>query len=172
MSDQGPYGPPGDPFGGPYGSPYGGPPAAAPPSPVVNAVKLMAARAALSLLGLLLLFGTQSGLREAVRAQQPAIDETQVDAVVATALTVGVFFGIVFTVLYLLLARQVRNGRSWARIVTLVLAGLSVASGLLSLLQPTPGLTRLLGVVVLALDFGILVLLTRPGVPEWFRRTA
>jgi len=58
---------------------------------------------------------------------------------VSVAITVGVVFAVVFTALYVLLALQVRTGRSWARTVTWVLAGLSALLGVVSLLSPAPG---------------------------------
>ena len=65
---------------------------------------------------------------------------TELGSAVSVAITVGVVFAVVFTALYVLLALQVRTGRSWARIVTWVLAGLSALLGVASLLSPAPGL--------------------------------
>jgi hypothetical protein len=141
-----------------------------PPPSVANAVKLMMVRAALSLLGLLVLFGTKSSLKEQILKADPTLSATKLDTALTVAITVGIVVAVIFTALYVLLALQVRKGKSWARIVTLVLAALSVLSGLSVLTQPATGLTRLLGVVDLALDVAIIVLLLLRPSAEYFRR--
>lgn len=143
---------------------------APPPPPVANAVRLMLVRAVLTLLSLLTLFLTKDSLRDAIAKKNSGYDAAKLDTVVNAAIAVGVVLGIIFTVLYVLLALQVRKGKSWARIVTWVIAGLSVLSGLSSFAQPAPGLSRLLQVVVLLLDVAIIVLLAARPSNEYFRR--
>ncbi len=141
------------------------------PATVANAVRLMLLRAAVSLLSLLALLTSRDFLRTRLRDTNASFTPAQVDNAVSVALTVGAVLGVVFTALYVLLALKVRQGRSWARIVTLVVAGLSALSGVVSLLSPAPGLTRVLGLVALALDIGIIVLLAAKPSSEYFRRT-
>lgn len=141
-----------------------------PPSTVANAAKLMMLRAGLSLLGLLVLFGTKGSLKEQILKADPTLDTGRLDTALTVAIAAGIAIAVVFTALYVWLALQVRKGKSWARIVTLVLAVLSVLSGLSTLMQPATGSTRLLGLVDVVLDIGIIVLLLmRPSV-EYFRR--
>jgi hypothetical protein len=141
------------------------------PSTVVNTVKLMLVRAGLSLIALAVLLGTKKSLKSQILKASPSFDPAKVDTAASVAITVGIVVGIIFIGLYVLLALQVRKGKSWARIVTLVLAGLSVLSGLVSQLQPAPGLSRSLGLVNLVLDIAIIALLTRRPSVEYFRRT-
>lgn len=147
------------------------PAAAGPPPPVANAVRLMLARAALSLLGLVALFLTQDSLRQQVVESDPSLSGGTVDTAVTVALVGGAVFAVLFVALYLFLASQVRRGRSWARTTTLVLAGLSALSGLASLLQPAPSLSRVIGLVVLGLDIAIFALLLSPRSGPFFDRT-
>ena len=84
------------------------------------------------------------------------------------AIGITVFFGLVFAVLYVLLAIQVRKGKNWARIVTFVLAGLGVLGGLLSLLGDGTGLEKGVGVIVLLVDIAIIVLLALKPSSEYF----
>ena len=135
----------------------GGPVAA--PTQVTNAVKLMFVRAAISLLGLLAAFLMRDSLAQIIKQQNPAFDDRQLDTALTAGLAVSVVFGLVYLVLYVLLALQVQKGRSWARIVTLVLAGLSVLSGLYSLFAAAPALSKGLGLVTLLLDVAIFALL-------------
>ena len=142
---------------------------AAPPAPVRNAVTLMFVRAAVSVLGTLALLLTRESLRTTLLEQNSALSPAQVDAALSVAISVGLVLGAIFAVLYVLLALQVRRGRSWARIITLVLAALSLLAGLTNLAQPAPAVTRGLGLLTIVLEVGILgLLLTRPAA-EYFR---
>lgn len=144
--------------------------AAEPPPSVARAVRLMLVRAALSVVGLITLFATQRSLREQIADADPALSGSSVDTAVTFALVGGTVFALLFLALYLWLASQVRRGKGWARIVTLVLSGLSAVSGLASLVQPAPLLSRVVGVLVLALDVAIFVLLIGPRSAEFTRR--
>jgi len=151
----------------PYtGGPDAPTPAAVDPAPVKTAVTLMFARAALTILGFLVGLTQQDALRTAVRKANPNVD---VDAAVKTALTVTIVLGIIFVVLYILLALQVRKGRNWARIVTWVVAGLGVLGGLASLAGTGTAIGKVLAVVVLVLDIAIIALLARPAASAYFR---
>ena len=145
-------------------------PAAAgpPPKQVDNAVKLMFVRAGLSLLSLLALFVTQDALRDQLQDADSTLSGGTLDTAVTVALTVGAIFSIIFITLYVLLALQVKKGRSWARIVTLVLAGLSILSGLFSLTQPAPALSRIIGIIILLVEIGIVVLLLSKQAKQYF----
>ena len=141
-----------------------------PPPPVQNAVMVMFAQAGLGVLGLIALFLTKDSLQDQIRRNDATVSAEMVD----TAMTVSLIFGsvveIVFIGLYLLLALQVRKGKNWARIVTLVLAGLGVVLGLAFLLGTAPALSRGLALVALALDIAIIVLLAQRRSNEYFRR--
>lgn len=142
---------------------------AAPPAPVRNAVTLMFVRAAVSVLGTLALLLTRESLRTTLLEQNSALSPAQVDAALSVAVSVGLVLGAIFAVLYVLLALQVRKGRSWARLITIVLAALSLLAGLTNLAQPAPAVTRILGLLTIVLEVAILgLLLTRPAA-EYFR---
>ena len=107
-------------------------------------------------------------LRKQIRDKNPGYSASKLDSVVNTAITIGVVIGIVILVLYVLLALQVRKGKNWARIITWVLAGLGVLSGLASLAQtqtPFQRVTTLIGAVI---DLAIIILLARAN--DYFRK--
>lgn len=145
--------------------------AGAPPPPVANAVKLMFTRAGLSLLSMLVLIGTKSSLEDQILKSNSNFTRDEVNTAATVAITVGSVIGLVVIGLYILLALQVRKGKSWARIVTWVLAGLAVLSGLAAFAQPAPVLSRLVGLVTLVVDVAIIVLLALRPSSEYFRRT-
>lgn len=143
-----------------------------PPPPVDTAVKLMFARAGFSLLSLLVLWGTKGSLKDQIRKANPSYDLSKLDSTATAAITVGIVVGLIFIGLYIALALQVRKGKRWARTVTLVLAALSVLSGLLTLAQPTIVVSRLLELLAVAFDIAIIFLLTRRPSADYFRPAA
>ena len=151
-----------------YGTAPSAPSAA--PSSVLNAVKLMFGRAGLSLVGVLATFGSTGTLRDQIRASQPTASSSVVDTAVTAALVIGIGFALVFVVLYVLLALQVRKGKSWARIVTFVLAGLGILGFLTGLAQPASGLSRAVAVIAVILDIGIVYLLAQKSSAAYYQR--
>ncbi|MGI8680361.1 MAG: hypothetical protein ACR2LX_17070 [Jatrophihabitans sp.] len=142
------------------------PPRGPRPDTVTNAVRLMYALVAINLISVIVLFSTKDDLRKRIRANTPNASNATVNA----AVTVAVVIAVVFIVLYALLAFQVSRGRNWARIVTWVLAGLAIISGLVGLGQPEPTLSRIVGVIALLLEIGIVVLLAVKRSNPYFRR--
>ncbi len=142
------------------------------PAPVLTAVKLMFVRAVLGLLSLLTLFATKSSLKAQILKANPTADTSKIDTLLSAAIGVSVVIGLVFVVLYVLLALQVRNGRNWARIVTWVVAGLGVLSGLASMMQPAPALTRVLTLIAVVLDIAVIVLLAQRPSGAYFKPAA
>jgi hypothetical protein len=167
MSDPyaaGPYDPmPGEPPRGPITK-------GAAPAPVTNAVRLMFVQAGLSVLGFIALLATKDSLRTEIRKHNTGYSQQKLDDVVNAAVTIGIVIGLIFTVLYILLALQVGKGKNWARIVTWVLASLGVISGLASLAQPEPALSRILSIIGLIIDIAIIVMLAQRQSNEYFRR--
>lgn len=165
-----------DPYGaGPYnpmpGEPPRGPITRGPaPPPVTNAVRLMFVQAALSVLGFIVLLGTKDTLRTEILKKNTGYSAQKLDDAVNAAIAIGIVIGIIFTVLYVLLALQVGKGKNWARIVTWVLAGLGVLSGLVSLGQPEPALSRVLSIIGLLIDIAIIVFLAQKPSNEYFRK--
>jgi hypothetical protein len=145
-------------------------PVGPPPQPVVNAARLMFLSAALSVIGLIVLFSSKDSLRAAIEKKNPGFDAQKVDTAVNAAVGVGVVFGIIFIVLYVLLALQVQKGKNWARIVAWVITGLGVLSALASLAQPSAGASRLFSLIGGVIDLAIIVLLAQKVSNDYFRR--
>jgi len=129
----------------------------------------MFARVAIGILGAIVSFASSSSIKDAIRRSNPNLTPDQVNSAYAVGVGIAIFFGLVFAVLYILLAIQVRKGKNWARIVVWVLAGLGVLSGLLGLAAPTIGLDRLFGILQLLVDAGIIVLLALKPSNDYFR---
>jgi hypothetical protein len=139
-----------------------------PPPSVVNAVRLMFAGAALSAIGIIVLLTTKSGMRTAIANKNPSFDAHKLDTSVNAAIAISTVFGIIFLVLYVLLALQVRKGKSWARVVTIVITGIGVLTALASFAQAAPAISHIFSAVSGLLDLAIIVLLVQSK--EYFRR--
>jgi hypothetical protein len=133
---------------------------------VVNAVRLMVLRAAIGLVSIVVLFVTRDELKKRILERTPTASDSSIN----TALAVGAVVGIVILVFYLVLARLVRKGVNWARIVTWVIAGLGILGAVTTFTQPEPPLSRVLGIVVGIIDIAIVVLLAQRPSNEYFRR--
>jgi hypothetical protein len=94
------------------------------PAPVLTAVKLMYAGAAVSTVSLIISLALIPAVKAALRNANPGLTAAQVNEV--TTLTVlAMVFGLVVVALWLWMARANGQGRNWARIVSTVLFGLA-----------------------------------------------
>jgi hypothetical protein len=154
----------------PVGSSEDAPARPAQPTTIVNAVWLMYARAALGLIGGVAGYSTRDTLKNKIVAEHPKYDNAKVDQVLNASLVLGIAVGIIIAVLYVVLAIQIRNGKNWARIVTLVFAAFGLMSFPAVLAQIHTSLTLLVGALGALLNLGILVLLLLPPSNAYFRR--
>ena len=153
----------------PYGQQPGGGTRGAVPAPVANAVRLMFARVAISVIDIVVVIATKNTLKREILDKHPEYSASKLNNAVNAGIAVGVVIGIIFIVLYTLLALQVQKGKNWARIVTWFLAGLGIIAGIGALAQTEPGVSRALALVVAVIDIAIIVLLTRPESNAFFK---
>ena len=151
-----------------FGTPPGGRADATAPPEVVRATQLMFVRVAIGIISAIITFASGDAIRTSIRDRDPSLSQDQIDSAYTVGVVVAVVFGLIFAVLYILLAIQVRKGKNWARIVTWVLAGLGVLSGLLGLFGTGTGLEKVVAVLLLLVDAGIIVLLTRKPANQYF----
>lgn len=154
-----PYGQPHNPYAAPYAA--GAPPER--PKSLDLAVTLMRVGAALSLLGLVLVFFMGDAMREAVETSMQDTGTEMTPEAVDAAVAVGTVFAVVMALigvaLWLWMAHMNGKGRGWARILATVFFGLFALSSLASLAQPAPALSRVATLVQLALGAVIVFLL-------------
>lgn len=143
-----------------YSEPEAPAPVAAPPSTQL-AVKLMFVLAGLALLNIVLQVAFRDQLRTAISTANTGLSPSQVDTAATAGLAVGLVIGIIFLLLYVLLARQVRKGKNWARIVTVILAAFGVLSGFSALVQPTAAGSAAIAIIEAVIDIVLIVLLFR-----------
>ncbi len=130
---------------------------------VMWAALLLAVRIMLGVLGAARQLSDGDPIRAGLRATNPTLDAPQTEQIYKIILVLGVGYGLLYAVLYGLLAVQLYRGRSWAPPAARVVAGLGVLAGLGSLAGTAP-FGRPLGVALLVLDAAALLLLSnRPA---------
>ncbi len=139
-----------------------------PPRTVVVAAGLLVVLAAIEVVNLVVAVLS----RDAVRSDFEALSDLspgQVDSAVTTTLRLAIGVPAVLLVGYLLLVRQLRLGRTWARILAVVLTALQ-AFGSIVLLSQTGASApvKLLALVTVAVDLTVIALLFRPESKEFF----
>jgi hypothetical protein len=143
--------------------------AASPPPSVRLAVRLMWVGAAISLIGIVVMFLLRDELRDQIEEAEPTLTADQVDTSVAVGLTVMGLVGVVIVALWIWMATANGQGKAWARTVATVLGVLNVLFTLLSFVggQFTP-LGALLNLLNIALAVVILVMLYRPDANRFY----
>jgi hypothetical protein len=94
------------------------------PAPVLNAVKLMYAGAAVNTVTLIISLALIGDTKAALRKANPSLTAAQVSDL-NTLITLAIVSGLVVIALWLWMARANGQGRNWARILSTVLFGLA-----------------------------------------------
>jgi len=138
-----------------------------PPS-IRRAVSLMYVGAGVSALQILVSFFTIDSIRDQVRADNPDFTESQVNTGANVSLAFIVVVGLVSVGLWIWMAHENGEGKSWARIVATVFGGLGILGSLFTLLGGGMG-ASLFAVVDLVLAIAILVLLYGREATAYYR---
>jgi len=138
---------------------------------VLNAVKLMYAGAALSLIGLIVglvsIGSLKSAIQQAAKNSNKVLTSTQLHAAEVTGLVFVILVGLVGIGLWVWMARANGAGKSWARVVASVLFGLNTISVLSSVARPAAVGTKIFGLLVWVVGLGAIVLLWRRESTEY-----
>lgn len=170
----------GHPSPGAYLAAGAGGPAAPPPPPapptrpqsIVIAVWLMYTGAVLSVLGGLLGFTQQDELRDELeRELNRQGSNLDVDTLLQIALVAALAGALVGTALWILNAVFCGRGANWSRILGSIFYTIQLAGSAISLAQPAPALSRVAGLVTLAVATGAVVLLWVPTSNRFFSDT-
>ena len=144
---------------------------AAPP-PVLTAVKLMYAGAAVSTVSLIISLADIGGSKAAIRKARPTLTATQVNQLNTFIITLAVVSGLVGIGLWLWMARANGRGKSWARIVSTVLFCLATLDLVGVFSQPKTLLGLLFPVLTWLVGLGAVYLLWRPESTAFFKPQA
>jgi hypothetical protein len=144
---------------------------AAPP-PVLTAVKLMYAGAAVSTVSLIISLADIGGSKAAIRKARPTLTATQVNQLNTFIITLAVVSGLVGIGLWLWMARANGRGKSWARIVSTVLFCLATLDLVGVFGEPKTALSLIFPVLTWLVGLGAVYLLWRRESTAFFKPQA
>jgi len=140
----------------------------APPS-VVNAVKLMYAGAAISVVSLVISLASIGGTKDAIRKARPSLTATQVNQLNTFIIALAVVSGVVGVALWLWMARANGQGKNWARILSTVLFALATLDLFGVVSQPKTVLGLIFPALTWLVGLGAVVFLWRKESTEFFK---
>jgi hypothetical protein len=154
--------------------PTGGQPPAVPPQmhaprPVLMAVRLMYAGAALTVVWFVASLLSLSAVKAAVHKARPNLTAHQISNLGTALVAVSTFLAVVGLALWILMAWGNRGGKNWARIVATVLFGLFTVYVLLSLAQPHSAFSLILVTVTWLVGLGATLFLWQRESTDYFR---
>ena len=138
------------------------------PAPVLMAVKLMYAGAALSIIDLIVVLATIGNLRSAIKKADPTFTTAQVHTAEVGLVAFSVFFWLLAAGLWLWMAWASNGGKSWARITGTVFFGINTLFWLFSIVRPHASVGLLLSLVVWLAGLGAVILLWRGESSQYF----
>ena len=142
------------------------------PQPVLTAVKLMYAGAAVSTVSLIISLVDIGGSKAAIRKARPSLDAAQVNQLNTFIITLAVVSGLVGIGLWLWMARANGRGKSWARIVSTVLFCLATLDLVGVFSEPKTLLGLIFPLLTWLIGVGAVFLLWRSSSTAFFKGAA
>jgi hypothetical protein len=130
-----------------------------PPRPLLNAVKLMYAGAALEVLAVILAIVTVGSLKSALLARHPAYTAVRLHNAEAARTIPLIVGGLIAIGLWLWMAWANGKGLRWARIVAAVFFGINTLDLLLSIRLVHAAATLIIGAVIWLVGLAAIVLM-------------
>ena len=140
-----------------------------PPASVANAVKLMYAGAAISLVSLIVSLTNVSGTKAAIIKARPSLTATQVNQLNTFIIGAAIFSGLLGVGLWIWMARANNQGKNWARVLSTVLFGLATIDLIGVFSQPKTALGLVFPVLTWLVGAGAIFLLWRPDSSAFFK---
>jgi hypothetical protein len=145
------------------------PPEAPAPQPVLNAVKLMYAGAALSAIEIIIGLTTIGSLKSAIRSAYPNYTDNQVHTAEVAGIAIAVVIGLIAIGLWLWMAWANGRGRNWARIVATVLFALNTIDLLTLVARPHSVISLVLAILVWLAGLGAIYFLWQRDSSAYFQ---
>ncbi|MGH3151969.1 MAG: hypothetical protein ACRDOB_14775 [Streptosporangiaceae bacterium] len=129
-----------------------------PPS-IANAVRIMYAGAALSILGILIDVLTVNATKRAIERRSPNLTVTQVDARQHVLIIAFIIGGLIGAALWVFIARQCQAGKNWARITGTVFFAIATLDAAVGSGVPEAGLVKIWGLLTWLVGLVTVILL-------------
>jgi hypothetical protein len=132
-----------------------------PPS-IANAVRVMYAGAAASLIGIAIDILTVNATKAAIEKRSPHMSVTQINSAQHALVAGSIVSGVIAAALWILIARQCQKGKSWARLTGTVLFAIATIDAVGAGIAPEAGLVKVwIGVIWLIGLFAVILLWRR-----------
>jgi hypothetical protein len=138
----------------------------APPPSVVNAVRVMYAGAAVSVISVIA--GVLTSGKSEIHAARPDLTPAQVSAYAEFDLVSVIIVGLVGVGLWIWLARMCRDGRGVVRVAGTVLFGVDTVLQVIGFTQPAAFAARIPGLLVWLVGLAAVLLLWRRDATDYF----
>ena len=138
------------------------------PPPIVSAVRLMYAGAALSAVVIVVALVSVASIRASIHHAYPAYTPSKVRSAAKALVADDIFIQAITVGLWLWMAAANKAGKNWARIVATVLFGLNTVFVLCSFLLPHANLGSVLNLLIWLVGLGAIILLWRRDSSEYF----
>jgi hypothetical protein len=139
-----------------------------PPS-VTNAVRVMYAGAAATVIGVVIEILTVNATKAAIEKRSPHLSVTQINSVQHALIAGSVVSGVIATVLWILIAQMCKAGKNWARLTGTVLFAIATIDTLGAAIAPEAGLVKVWFVVIWLLGLSAVILLWRRSSTDFFQ---
>jgi hypothetical protein len=139
-----------------------------PPS-VSNAVRVMYAGAAASLIGIVIDILTVNSTKAAIEKRSPHLSVSQINSVQHALVAGSIVSGVIAAVLWILIAQKCKAGKNWARLTGTVLFAIATIDTLGAAIAPEAGLVKIWIAVIWLLGLSAVVLLWRRSSTEFFQ---
>jgi hypothetical protein len=138
-----------------------------PPS-VANAVKIMYAGAAASLLGIVVEIITVNATKTAIQKHSPSLTASQVNVTEHAVIIGSAVSGVIAAALWIFMARSCQHGRNWARVTGTVLFAIWTIDVLGAVIAPLANAVKIWDAVIWLIGLTAVVLLWRRPSTEFF----
>jgi hypothetical protein len=138
------------------------------PSQVANAVKVMYAGAAASLLGIVVEIITVNATKSAIEKHSPHLTASQINATQHALISGSIIGGVIAAGLWIFIARSCLGGKNWARITGTILFAICTIDTFGGAIAPVASAVKLWEIVVWLIGLTAVVLLWRRPSTEFF----
>jgi hypothetical protein len=138
------------------------------PSQVQNAVKVMYAGAAASLLGIAVDIITVNATKSSIEKHSPHLSVSQINASGHALIAGSAISGVIAAILWIFLARNCLAGKNWARLTGTVLFAIATINAVGGAIAPLAGAVKIWEAVVWLIGLTAVVLLWRRPSSEFF----
>ncbi len=139
------------------------------PESVRNAVKVMYAGAATSIVGIAVDLATVNTTKSAIARKSPQLTATQLSSAQHVLVVAFIIGGLIGAAAWIFIARGCQRGQNWARITGTVLFAIGTVDTLAGMSQPIAGLVKIWAIVVWLVGLAAIVLLWRRSSAVFFK---